>query len=282
MKIYLNIGLKHCEQWELGFKKRLNKLRIPYQKVNILKDRIASPGVFIGRINEFGRQVKRFYGELSDSLRGRTWPSKQAMYYYDDKWLQYKFFRTHNLPTPVTQWVACEWEANEFIQQNNLTFPLVQKKREGSSSKKVRLVSSLKEIEFPCVLQEFYSKNKGDYRYTVIGDRIFGFFRHNRKNDFRASGSGSVSKLNDLDENCIDLVMRASRSGDFDCMAFDLVLNNEGKWSILEMSYTFRTYAVSDFSDFYYTASKQKVKEKTDPTALIVDNFLKRMEIKVL
>lgn len=42
------------------------------------------------------------------------------------------------------------------------------------------------------LFQEFLPDNDYDTRITVIGNRAFGFRRHNRDNDFRASGSGRI------------------------------------------------------------------------------------------
>src|SRR5262249_26757951 len=42
------------------------------------------------------------------------------------------------------------------------------------------------------LFQEFMPGNDYDTRVTIIGNRAFGAVRHNRPNDFRASGSGDA------------------------------------------------------------------------------------------
>jgi glutathione synthase/RimK-type ligase-like ATP-grasp enzyme len=56
-----------------------------------------------------------------------------------------------------------------------------------------------KEIGY-VLFQEFIPDNSYDTRLVIIGNRCFGAIRHNRKNDFRASGSG----ITDYSHNKID------------------------------------------------------------------------------
>ena len=66
------------------------------------------------------------------------------------------------------------------------------------------------------LFQEFLPDNLFDTRVTVIGDRAFAFRRHNRPNDFRASGSGHIDyDQSAIDLRCVDLALQISKKSNF-------------------------------------------------------------------
>jgi glutathione synthase/RimK-type ligase-like ATP-grasp enzyme len=86
-------------------------------------------------------------------------------------------------------------------------------------------------------LQEFIRDNDSDLRITVIGDRyVFGFWRKNRKNDFRASGSGRLDFERPLPEPVIRYCIDLNRRMGFDSMGYDILFTRDG-FVIVEMSY---------------------------------------------
>jgi len=92
--------------------------------------------------------------------------------------------------------------------------------------------------------QEFLPDNQYDTRITVIGDRAFGFRRFNRKDDFRASGSGNIDyTVEEIDMRAVDIAFETSIKGKFQSMAYDFLLRN-GQPVICEISYTFTDAAV--------------------------------------
>lgn len=92
--------------------------------------------------------------------------------------------------------------------------------------------------------QEFIKDNERDLRVTVIGDRYaFGFWRNNRKNDFRASGSGDIDYERPIPHSSIKYCLEVSRILNFDSMAYDIVFDN-GASKIIEMSYGYMESAV--------------------------------------
>ena len=94
--------------------------------------------------------------------------------------------------------------------------------------------------------QEYLDGNDFDTRITVIGNRAFGLRRFNRPNDFRASGSGSLSTDPELiDEACVDIAFEMSRRGGFQSMAYDF-LHKDSRPVISEISYTFLDRAVRE------------------------------------
>lgn len=92
--------------------------------------------------------------------------------------------------------------------------------------------------------QEFLPNNNFDTRVSVIGDRAFAFRRMNRKDDFRASGSGSIDwDQTKIDERCLEIAFDVSRKGNFQTMAYDFLYRADEP-VICEMSYAFVDTAV--------------------------------------
>lgn len=102
-------------------------------------------------------------------------------------------------------------------------------------------------IEFGyAYFQEFLPDNGYDTRVTVIGNRAFGFRRFNRKDDFRASGSGNF----DLDQTRVDpafihLAFEVAEKSKSESCAIDGLYRN-GEPVVVEMSYTFSSWAIND------------------------------------
>lgn len=95
------------------------------------------------------------------------------------------------------------------------------------------------------LFQEFLDGNAFDTRITVIGNRAFGFRRHNREGDFRASGSGNI----DYDRQAIDLdavrlAFRTAAALGSQSVAID-GLKRGDDWIVGEVSYTYMSGAVA-------------------------------------
>jgi len=87
--------------------------------------------------------------------------------------------------------------------------------------------------------QDFIPYKEFDIRLIVIGNRCFGTRRFVRKNDFRASGSGSVD--NSPEKINLEIVRKAfeiARLLKTQVIAFDF-LEDEGKIKVVEISYGF-------------------------------------------
>ena len=94
--------------------------------------------------------------------------------------------------------------------------------------------------------QEFIPQNDSDIRVCVVGDKAFAIKRMVRKNDFRASGSGTI--LYDkkyFDDETIKLAFDISEKLKDQCMAYDFVFKN-GKPLIVEISYGFAKEGYDD------------------------------------
>ena len=104
-----------------------------------------------------------------------------------------------------------------------------------------------------CSFQEFIPNNGFDLKVYVIGDKISFLSRDVRKNDFRASGGGTIvydkTRIND------DILKSAFKFSDllgFQCMGFDYVIDkktNEGK--IIEMCFGFNHEALLEMNGYW-------------------------------
>lgn len=93
--------------------------------------------------------------------------------------------------------------------------------------------------------QEYLPGNTFDERVTTIGERIFGNIRYMRKNDFRASGSGSSSwKKEDVDLRCIEIAYKVSSKLNFQAMSYDFLFAENKEPFIGEISYTSPDWSV--------------------------------------
>jgi hypothetical protein len=85
----------------------------------------------------------------------------------------------------------------------------------------------------------------------VIGDRYaYGFWRNNRPNDFRASGSGRIDYERAVPEECLRTCIEINRRLNFDSMAYDVLFKN-GKMVIGEICYGYNDDAPYNASGHY-------------------------------
>jgi hypothetical protein len=170
-------------------------------------------------------------------------------------------FQNRSYPTPPSAYVATVEDANRFLDETGLSFPLVTKKCGGAGSSNVRIANHHGEVFYPGILQEYCPGNDRDLRLVVIGERAMGFWRLNRPGDFRASGSGTLVYGEEFDDECLDLVHTISRDQGFDSMAYDLVRDKSGHWVVLEMSYAYVDECVKDCPFYYDLQTRQKVEK---------------------
>lgn len=88
--------------------------------------------------------------------------------------------------------------------------------------------------------QDFIPGNKHDTRVVVIGNRAFAFQREVRRNDFRASGSGStILDRKKIDTEFIRLAYEVSRRLNLQSTAYDFIRDESRGPHLIEMSYAF-------------------------------------------
>lgn len=95
--------------------------------------------------------------------------------------------------------------------------------------------------------QEFLANNDNDIRITIIGNRAFGYIRFNREGDFRASGSGKFDlNPNVIPLKAVEIAFDVSKRMNFQSMAYDFLLTDDGEPVICEISYGYADWAVFD------------------------------------
>jgi hypothetical protein len=88
--------------------------------------------------------------------------------------------------------------------------------------------------------QEYIPDNNFDIRVIIIDNKAFALKRMNRKDDFRASGSGNiVYERKEVDERCVQIAFNVTTALKLQCAAYDLVFDKNNIPKILEVSYGF-------------------------------------------
>ncbi|HEY8931270.1 MAG TPA: hypothetical protein VIM55_18850 [Mucilaginibacter sp.] len=88
--------------------------------------------------------------------------------------------------------------------------------------------------------QDFIDNNDSDIRVIIIGDKAFAIKRMVRKNDFRASGSGSIIyEKENFDNETLALSFEVAGKLRSQCCAFDFVYDKNKKPLIVEISFGF-------------------------------------------
>ena len=122
--------------------------------------------------------------------------------------------------------------------------------------------------------------NEFDVRVSVIGGRIFAFFRMNRPGDFRASGSGRiVYEPSKVDHRCLKIALETTRRIEARCMAYDFLFNAERAPCICEISYGFLSSAVYDCPG-YWDEHLSWHEGHCQPEDLILDDMIATIQQK--
>lgn len=258
--IYLMTGSRYCEYWDNKFtiySKALNPVRIACADFHLTNFEANSN--FIGRINQYSNIS---FEDLKSKCFDISFPSLNVFRYYDDKFKQVRFFEEEGIKTPHTKIL---WSLEDF--KNDLNFPFVCKLSHGASSKNVWLANSIKDLKFPCLIQE-YIRSDFDYRVTVVGDHIFGFKRKNRKNDFRASGSGLIQKIETIPH--WEMLYSLCKRNNFESMAFDLIDDY-----VIEMSYTYNADILKHLDFFVDAKTGSKIPVNYDIPYIIFNKLFR-------
>lgn len=94
------------------------------------------------------------------------------------------------------------------------------------------------------IFQEFLPDNSFDTRTIIIGDRCFAIMRYNRKNDFRASGSGFLDySYTKIDPAIIRLSFEIASKLETSVLALDFLFNKQRNPVVTEISYGFAVEA---------------------------------------
>lgn len=124
------------------------------------------------------------------------------------------------------------------------------------------------------LVQEFIPNLKYDIRLVVVGHRVFGFIRNTLNNDFRASGSGSITyDLSKIPDDLFRKALDISRHLNSQSLALDFVKSHDDIYFCLEMSpfYSHRLYYPCDF---VWTEDCMKNKIPVIPEIFIIKDLL--------
>jgi glutathione synthase/RimK-type ligase-like ATP-grasp enzyme len=121
--------------------------------------------------------------------------------------------------------------------------------------------------------QDFISGNDHDIRVVVIANKAFAIKRMVRKNDFRASGSGSILyEKKYFPDQLIDLSFQIATKVDSQCLAMDYVFHNDEPL-LVEMSFGF-SHGGYDQCEGYWTPDLRWHEGPFNPQSWIIDEII--------
>lgn len=132
------------------------------------------------------------------------------------------------------------------------------------------------------IFQEFLPDNPFDTRLIVIGEKCFGVRRYNRKNDFRASGSGLLEYEPDrFDLRCVRIAFETARKLSAQSLALDFLFDRKGEPVVVEMSFAFPTGSFTDDCLGYWDPSLNWHEGGQNLQYLIMEELLAKLSSRV-
>lgn len=275
----------HCDRhgWHSQYKAICDKYGFPGVMVDLFSDdwvtAVSACDVVLFKGTMYPDSIRilkeRVYF-LESVLGKKVVPNYNAYWHFDSKAIQRDIFQAYglNIPHSVVAGTC------DDVRTIGAFFPhkVVMKETSGAGSSQVRLVSNnslmrwslrqwqLNSILYRCVsivlrtiglrpckgpqkiIQEMVENDGFDIRVTTIGSRYaYVFKRYCRDRDFRASGSGKLDYS--WDDKYVELIyslMAFSRSMGFNTMAYDIIVDRNGRWYLIEMSASFDDKALAD------------------------------------
>lgn len=130
--------------------------------------------------------------------------------------------------------------------------------------------------------QDFIPNNSFDIRVIVIGDKAFAIKRLTRKNDFRASGSGSIIyDKKEINEECIKIAFETNKRVKAQCIGYDFVFNNSNKPMIVEIGYGFAVHAY-DLCQGYWDSDLIWHNKKFSPQYWMIENLISNIQRNII
>lgn len=122
--------------------------------------------------------------------------------------------------------------------------------------------------------QKYLKDNDSDTRIIVIGNRAFAIKRYNRKNDFRASGSGDFDYNKDLiDERCVKIAFDLNKKIKSQSIAYDFIFDQKNEPYLVEISYGFIS-EVYDPCEGYWDKDLNFHQTEINPQGWIIENLI--------
>jgi hypothetical protein len=133
-------------------------------------------------------------------------------------------------------------------------------------------------VSNPVVVQNFISDFDGDYRVLFFGGKYYCMHRGNRKNDFRASGSGQFSDVNEeYVEGLLNFARRLVGEIDFSIIGMDIGFDGHNHHLIEYQMINFGTSALQRSSVWYeYHNGKWN---KNSGNSILEDEFARSIDM---
>lgn len=129
--------------------------------------------------------------------------------------------------------------------------------------------------------QDFIPNNEYDDRIVIIGDRAIAIRRYNRKDDFRASGSGLIEYQPALfNKETIRLAFEVSDKIGSQSTAYDFVYDKNGSAFIIEISYAFVMGHSYDKCPGYWDKNLKWHEDNVDPQRYIIEDFISELQAR--
>ena len=101
------------------------------------------------------------------------------------------------------------------------------------------------------ITQNYVENLKGDWKILIYGEQYYVLSRENRKNDFRASGGGSLSYNKRVPEGLLDFAKNIFEEMDVPNLSLDIGLSNDKFYLIEFQALFFGTYTI-EHSNYYF------------------------------
>lgn len=102
------------------------------------------------------------------------------------------------------------------------------------------------------IVQPMIQGLKGDYKVLVFGEKYYVVYRQNRPNDFRASGSGLLSRPEKVEPGLLDFAEICYRTFDVAYASFDIGFDGT-RYHLIEMQFVSFGPVTLTKSEFYFT-----------------------------
>jgi glutathione synthase/RimK-type ligase-like ATP-grasp enzyme len=127
--------------------------------------------------------------------------------------------------------------------------------------------------------QDFIPDNAFDIRIVVVGDKAFGLKRMVRKNDFRASGGGSIIyNKAEIDERCVRIAFEVNEKIKAQSIAYDFVFDKENNPLIVEISYGYTAPAYDKCEGYWDREMNWHAGQNFDFCGWMVENLIDKIK----
>ncbi len=166
----------------------------------------------------------------------------------EDKQYQYDLIKGHTAIATIPSWAFInKEELEQIIQEKKLSFPLIQKPRNGARGENIFLIQNLDEItlpnnEFSSVLFQPFIKNSGDFRILSVGGIVVEMMKRigqngSHLNNVSQGGSTELVKDIKLRELLTVLAHEVALVSKLDIFGLDILQSDvDGKLYFLEVN----------------------------------------------